>query len=85
LAANFLDKTFEPFLVTVPISTIRPHGNSHRGQELNHVISGRMKIYIHGQEITLQPGDCIFFDSTQNHAMEAVGAAPAQFIAVIAD
>ncbi|GHS91812.1 transcriptional regulator [Planctomycetales bacterium] len=83
LAANFSGKTCEPFLVTVPVGTGRPHGNSHHGQEFNYVLSGVLKIYICDQELTLNPGDCIYFDSTQEHAMEAVGAAPAKFIAVI--
>lgn len=83
LAANFLGKKCEPFFVTVPAGAERPHGNSHPGQEFNYLLSGTMKIFIHDQEIVLNPGDCIYFDATQKHAMQAMGDEPAKFLAVI--
>ena len=83
LAANFLGKKCEPFFVSVPVGAGRPHGNSHPGQEFDYLLSGKMKIYIHDQEIVLEPGDCIYFDATQQHAMQAVGDEPAKFLAVI--
>jgi mannose-6-phosphate isomerase-like protein (cupin superfamily) len=85
LAANFIHKKAEPFLVTVepkpahiPITQ-----NSHPGQEFNYIISGTLKLHIHQHEITLEEGDSIFFDSTCPHAMTAVGNQPAKFLAVI--
>ena len=35
------------------------------------------------QEIVLNEGDCIFFDSTHRHAMVALNDKPAKFLAVI--
>jgi mannose-6-phosphate isomerase-like protein (cupin superfamily) len=84
LAANFFDKKCEPFLVTVPAGNERPHGNVHHGQEFNYILSGRVKVFIHDQEIELAPGDCIYFDATQPHAMQALDNTAAQFLAVIA-
>lgn len=83
LAANFLGKKCEPFFVTVPVGAEKPHGNSHPGQEFNYLLSGQMKIFIHDQEIVLNPGDCIYFDATQKHAMQAIGDEPAKFLAII--
>jgi transcriptional regulator with XRE-family HTH domain len=85
LAANFLNKKAEPFLVTVHP---KPAGteislNSHPGQEMDYVIAGTLKIVIHGNEIILEEGDTIFYDSSHPHGMAAIGDKPAQFIAII--
>lgn len=84
LAANFSAKKCEPFLVTVPADNERPHGNTHRGHEFNYILAGRLKVFIHQQEIVLEVGDSIYFDAAQEHAMQALDGKPAQFLAVIA-
>lgn len=85
LAANFIHKKAEPFLVTVepksPGKTAEM--NTHPGQEFDYVIQGVLKIYIHGNELVLREGDSIYFDSGCPHAMEAMENAPAKFLAVI--
>jgi mannose-6-phosphate isomerase-like protein (cupin superfamily) len=85
LASDFIHAKIEPFLVTVepktpdiPLST-----NSHPGQEFDYVLDGKLKVYIHDNQITLEPGDSILFDSKEEHAMEAIGGKPAKFLAVI--
>ncbi len=85
LAANFIHKKAEPFLVTVEPT---PAGknlemNTHPGQEFDYVIQGVMKVYIHGNELLLREGDSIYFDSGCPHAMEAMENAPAKFLAII--
>ena len=84
LCSNFIHKQAETFLVTVdPEKNPVPSLNSHPGQEFNYVLEGTLKIYIHNNEIILNEGDSIFFDSTHNHAMVALNDKPAKFIAVI--
>lgn len=85
LAANFVHKKAEPFLVTVdPKPEGTPiHTNSHSGQEMNYLIEGRLKMMIHGNEIILEPGDTIFFDSSYEHGMLALDGASAKFLAII--
>lgn len=85
LAANFVDKKAEPFLVTVaPTSEHVPFAlNSHPGQEMNYVLKGTLKIVIDQHEVVLNEGDTLFFDSSHPHGMKALGSAPAQFLAVI--
>jgi len=85
LAANFVDKKAEPFLVTVqpeaddvPVSL-----NRHPGQEFNYVLSGTVKLTIGTHEVQLQEGDAIYFDSGVPHGMKAAGNTPAQFLAII--
>ncbi len=85
LAANFIHKKAEPFLVTVepksPGKTTEM--NTHPGQEFDYVIQGVLKVFIHGNELILREGDSIYFDSGCPHAMEAMENAPAKFLAVI--
>jgi mannose-6-phosphate isomerase-like protein (cupin superfamily) len=85
LAANFIHKKAEPFLVTVEPNPggSKPSTNSHPGQEFDYVIEGAMKVYIHDNEIILEEGDSIFFDSICEHAMEAIGDKPVKFLAII--
>ncbi|QUH22768.1 cupin domain-containing protein [Methanobacterium alkalithermotolerans] len=85
LAEKFIHKKAEPFIVTVePQSkSKKPSTNSHPGQEFNYVLEGSMKIYIHNHEIVLNEGDSIFFDSSYQHAMEALNGKPARFLAMV--
>lgn len=85
LATNFIHKKAEPFLVTVEPKAAdhKPNRNAHPGQEFNYILEGRLKIYIHNNEIILEEGDTIFFDSNYEHAMEALDGRPARFLAII--
>ena len=85
LAEKFIHKKAEPFIVTVKprIDEGKPHTNSHPGQEFNYLIMGSLKMYIHDNEINLEEGDSIFFDSSYEHAMEALNGKKAKFLAII--
>jgi transcriptional regulator with XRE-family HTH domain len=85
LAEKFIHKKAEPFIVTVKPKTDagKPHTNSHPGQEFNYLIMGSLKMYIHDNEIILEEGDSIFFDSSYEHAMEALNGKKAKFLAII--
>ncbi|MGI5992463.1 MAG: helix-turn-helix domain-containing protein [Methanosarcina sp.] len=85
LAEKFIHKKAEFFIVSVEP---KPNGNksetnSHPGQEFNYVLEGSLKVYIHNNEIVLNKGDSIYFDSTYEHAMEALEGKPAKFLAAI--
>ena len=84
LCSKFIHKKAETFLVTVdPEKNPIPSWNAHPGQEFNYVLEGTVKIYIHNNEIILNEGDSIFFDSTHRHAMVALNDKPAKFLAVL--
>jgi transcriptional regulator with XRE-family HTH domain len=85
LAANMIHKKAEPFLVSVepkPENTPVPL-NAHAGQEFDYVIKGTLKVIIHGNEVILEAGDSIYFDSAFKHGMAAVGKKSAEFLAII--
>ena len=43
----------------------------------------QMKFFYKDQEIILNPGDSIYFDSSQEHAMMALGNKQLKFLAAI--
>lgn len=86
LAEKFIHKKGETFIVTVEpkdITTDEPSKNTHPGQEFNYILEGSLKLYIHDNEIILNEGDSIFFDSNYEHAMKALNDKPARFLAII--
>jgi transcriptional regulator with XRE-family HTH domain len=83
LAYNFIHKKAEPFLVTAEPDGDEIHFNRHPGQEFNFVLKGTLRIVLDGHELVLETGDSLYFDATKPHGMQAVGEAPAQFLAII--
>lgn len=85
LAANFINKKAEPFIVKIEpeIKSTSMEFNSHPGQEFNYVLEGTMKIIIDTHEIILNAGDSIYFDSVYKHALKAMNQTPVKMLAVI--
>ena len=85
LAANFAGRKADVFEVTVPAAAGESgaHANSHPGQEFDFMLEGRMRVRIHGNELTLETGDCVYFDSNHGHSMQALDGQPARFLAMI--
>jgi len=85
LAYNFHGKRAEPFIVEASAETEnKPISlNTHPGQELNYVLEGRLLISINGHDIELDPGDCVYYDSTEPHGMKALDGTAARFIAIV--
>jgi len=87
MAYLFKHKMLEPLLVTAPYSEAaecKPvHLSTHDGQEMNFIISGKLKFQIGDKTEVLEPGDCVYFDSTNPHGMVATGGADCEFLAVL--
>ncbi|NLZ72719.1 MAG: helix-turn-helix transcriptional regulator [Bacteroidales bacterium] len=85
LAAGFINRKADPFLVTVAPKTedVPIYYNTHDGQEFNMVIKGQLLIDIEGKELILNEGDSIYFDARLPHGMKALGGEKVQFLAVI--
>ncbi|MEG2702741.1 MAG: cupin domain-containing protein, partial [Clostridia bacterium] len=56
--------------------------HSHEGQEFDYVLAGTLKIVLGGNELYLQEGDSVYYDSGLAHAMYAVEG-DCRFIAVV--
>jgi transcriptional regulator with XRE-family HTH domain len=83
LAAGFIDRKADPFIVTVEPNENPIHQNSHPGQEFNLILEGRMILSLNGKELTLNEGDSIYFDSALPHGMKALDGKTVRFLAVI--
>ena len=85
LAYNFRDKLSEPFIVTVRQDEpgVAKQAHSHEGQEFDYVLEGRLLVSISGHEMELDPGDCVYYDSTEPHGMKALGGKAARFLAFV--
>lgn len=82
LAAGFKNALIEPFEVTIDPSQ-KLSLNTHEGQEFNYVVEGRMMIQVGEKQLTLEPGDSIYFNSTIQHGMAALDGKQAKFLAII--
>ncbi len=83
LAHGFRNAKAEPFEVTVEPSDKPMHLNSHLGQEFNLILEGTMQLQIAGNDIVLNEGDSIYFDSSKPHGMTALNGKKVKFLAVI--
>ena len=84
LAYNFRDKLAEPFIVTVAEDAqgAEKQAHSHEGQEFDYVLSGKLKIVLGGNELYLQAGDSLYYNSALPHVMYALEG-DCRFIAVV--
>ena len=87
LAANFTNKIAEPFVVTAPfIAELQDAPlalSAHEGQEINYILSGKLKFVHDGHITVLEPGDSAYYDSSKGHGMIAVGDEPCTFISIV--
>jgi transcriptional regulator with XRE-family HTH domain len=85
LAYNFQHKKAEPFLVAVdPDDPGAPIPlNAHPGQEFDYVLEGSMRVQVGASVLELAQGDCLYYDSTVPHGMQATGEQTCKFLAVI--
>jgi mannose-6-phosphate isomerase-like protein (cupin superfamily) len=85
LAAGFIGRKADPFIVTVePTPENTPMSlNSHNGQEFNYVLEGKMLLSIDGHELTLNEGDSLYFDASRLHGMKALNENLVRFLSVI--
>lgn len=84
LAYNFNHRKIEPLLVTVEPETnedLEP--NSHEGHEFDYILEGSMRLRVGEQEMILNEGDCVYYDSINPHAMQAAGDKTCVFLAMV--
>jgi len=87
MAYLFKHKKIEPLIVTAPYcetEQCKPvHMSSHDGQEMNFIVSGKLKFTIGDKTEILEEGDCVYFDSANPHGMVAYGGTDCVFLAVL--
>ena len=74
LAPDYSGRHIEPFLVEVFEQDDKNlEFSSHDGEEFHYVIKGSLKIIVDNQEFILNQGDSLYFDSSLDHALNAIG------------
>lgn len=73
------------YKITYPASTQVPALRTHDGYEWLYVISGRLRLRLGDQDLTLEPGEAAEFDTSIPHAMTASATKPAQVISIFND
>lgn len=75
---------FSPILVLINAGETRGNPLTHRGQEFLYVLEGTLTVLIHDKELTLEPHESIFFDSTQLHYWINNTNKPVKFLCISA-
>ena len=87
LAPMFKKKLAEPYWVKYEYSEElqnQPiHVTKHSGQEFDLVLSGKLKVQIGSHTEILEEGDSIYYNSSVDHGMIAVGGEDCVFLAVV--
>lgn len=86
-APHFRHKLAEPFLVTAPYvedEQDKPiHLSYHTGQELDFIVSGKMRFRYEDHIEELEAGDLLMYDSGRSHGMIAIDGQPCVFLAIV--
>lgn len=86
-APHFKHKLAEPFLVTAPYleeeQDVPIHLSYHEGQEIDYILTGKLKFAFEDHEEILEPGDLLMYDSGRGHGMIATGGEDCTFLAIV--
>ena len=86
-APRLQGKLAEPFVVTAPYlpeEQDKPiHLSYHKGNELDYIISGKLRFAYEDHIEEVGPGDVLMYDSGRGHGMIAIGGEPCVFLALV--
>lgn len=86
-APHFRHKLAEPFLVSAPYIEAEQdkpiHLSYHTGQELDYIVSGKMRFRYEDHIEELEAGDLLMYDSGRGHGMIAIDGEPCVFLAIV--
>jgi len=85
LAYRYGNKVMQPLLVTLEPTDVPAKLITHNGQEFNLVLEGTVIITLGDKEITMNPGDSIYFNPQIPHGQRCGGDVKARFLTVIAE
>ena len=82
LAPEKANRFMEPFLITM-VPTEVSELSSHDGQEFIFVLEGEIRAQVLDQVEILQPGDAVYYDSSNPHLVKCHGDKTAKILAVL--
>lgn len=66
------DKAMQPYLFVARKEEVKSSLLSHDGEEFIYILEGEMKYRVGAIEYTLRPGDSLYFNSVEEHALALV-------------
>ena len=82
LAPEKANRLMEPFMIRLtPTEEVQP--STHDGQEFLFVLEGQLMAQVGEQKEYLEPGDAIYYDSSEPHFVKCVGSKEAKILAVL--
>ena len=85
LAYRFSKKIMQPLLVTIDPSDKPVDLVTHKGEEFNLCLKGRLIVVIGTKDIVLEEGDSIYFNPKIPHGQRCGGDEPATFLTMITE
>ncbi len=82
LAYKYSNRKIEPLLVVLDPNN-SPELVSHKGQEFNFCLEGKMQVVIGKESFNLEQGDALYFNSTLPHKQIALDGKTAKFLTII--
>ncbi|AEY65491.1 cupin domain-containing protein [Clostridium sp. BNL1100] len=82
LAYKYSNRKIEPMLVVLDPGN-SPEMVSHKGQEFNYCLEGKMQVLIGKEKFDLEPGDSLYFNSSLPHKQIALDGKEARFLTII--
>ncbi len=82
LAYKYSNRKIEPLLVVLDPKN-SPDLVSHKGQEFNYCLEGKMQVVVGKEKFSMEPGDSLYFNSTLPHKQLALDGKEAKFITII--
>ena len=83
LAAKKAGRNMEPFLISIEQATGKELLSSHEGEEFLFVLEGSIVVRYGTENIILNPGDSIYYDSIVDHLVTAHGESKAKILGVV--
>jgi transcriptional regulator with XRE-family HTH domain len=77
------DRKMEAFFAEFPMQSKPSEPHRHSGAELIYVIKGQLVVNVDGDDIALEAGDAMYFDSSAPHAYRREGRSSCSAIVVI--
>ncbi|HYE07400.1 MAG TPA: XRE family transcriptional regulator [Planctomycetota bacterium] len=74
LIGERVDKTMQPFLFRARRGEVKPAPLRHAGEEFVHVLAGELDFRVGATTHHLVAGDCLYFDSDEEHDFAATTA-----------
>jgi transcriptional regulator with XRE-family HTH domain len=84
LSFNMPNKKMEPFLITLSEESHDNNTYSHEGESFLYVINGTFDLLLDGQQIILEEGDSIYFDTSLEHRFRSKDGSEVKILEVLA-